>query len=101
MLAVPYLPPLYARNRRVRGLGPSALLWLGLGALFLFGLVFCAVGTTATFMSIESSWQGEAQGGEAQPTVRSFASGMYSPRLQDTRALWHHGDDGLGEGRFG
>jgi len=21
---------------------------------------------------------------------------MYSPRLQDTRALWHHGDAGLG-----
>ena len=78
------------RHRRARGLAISALLWLGLGSLFLFGLAFCVVGTTATFMSIASSWESQAQGGDAQPTM--VASHMYSPRLEHTQHIWRHGN---------
>ena len=78
--------------RRARGLAIPALLWVGLGSLFLFGLAFCVVGTTATFMSIASSWQAEAQGGDTQPTMDCVASHMYSPRLQHTQQIWHRGN---------
>ena len=89
----PCPPPRTATHyRRARGLAIPSLLWLGLGSLFVFGLAFCVVGTTATFMSIASSWQAQAQGGDTQPTTAAIASHMYSPRLQHTQQIWHHGN---------
>ena len=85
-------PRTTTRHRRARGLAIPSLLWLGLGSLFVFGLAFCVVGTTATFMSIASSWQAQTQGGDTQPTTVTIASHMYSPRLQHTQQIWHHGN---------
>ena len=41
-------------------------------------------------MSIASSWESQAQGGDAQPTM--VASHMYSPRLEHTQHIWRHGN---------
>ena len=43
-------------------------------------------------MSIASSWQAQTQGGDTQPTTVTIASHMYSPRLQHTQQIWHHGN---------